>query len=240
MTFTYSAGQVELGDIKRFHWAVLEAALERTRKTYGDYRLVAISPMPVSRQEYELAHADPVITIAVFNSTAERTRKLLPVRIPIDRGLLGYRILLIRADDQARFDRIRSLEDLRSVQFGLMPGWSDLRIMRAAGLTVVEGDSYDGLFRMLSARRFDAFSRGATEIIEDFDRAKSMAPGLAIERHMLLHCPMPVYFWFSGDQEGRRRADRVQAGLTEMVADGSLAAMIRERSSGGLAVWRIA
>lgn len=231
LIFTYSAGQVELGHIKRFHWKVLEAALERTRKGPVDYRLVAIAPMPVSRQEYELAHENPVITVGVFNSTQDRIRRLLPVRVPLDLGLLGYRVLLIRAADQDRFDKIRSLEDLKTVRFGLLPAWSDGQIMRAADLTVIDGDSYDGLFRMLSAHRFDAFSRGASEILEDFDRVKSIAPGLAIERHMLLHYPLPVYFWFARDEEGRRRADRVQAGLALMIADGSLAAMIRERYS---------
>ena len=235
MTFTYATGQSEIGHIERFHWKVLEAALERTRKTYGDYRVVPLPPMPISRQEYELTHEDPAITIAAFDSTAERKRKLIPVRIPVDRGLLGYRVLLIREGDQARFDQIRTLEDLKSIQFGLLPTWSDARIMRSAGLSVVDGDSYDGLYRMLVAKRFDAFSRGITEVIKDFERSKSISPGLAIERHMLLHYPMPVYFWFPDDKDGHRRADRVREGLAGMVADGSLAAMIRERYRADLA-----
>jgi len=235
MTYTFCTGQAEIGHIERFHWKVLEAVLERTRKAYGDYRLVSVPPMPISRQEYELTHEDPIITIAAFDSTAERRRKLLPVRIPVDRGLLGYRVLLIREGDQARFDQIRTLEDLKSIQFGLMPTWSDRRIMQAAGLNVVDGDSYDGLYRMLAAKRFDAFSRGITEVIKDFERSKSISPGLAIERHMLLHYPMPVYFWFADDRDGRRRAERVREGLGGMVADGSLAAMIRERYRADLA-----
>jgi hypothetical protein len=240
MTFIYSDGQAELGHIKRFHWKVLEAALERTRASHGDYKMVALPPMPVSRQEYELAHESPVITVAVFNSTAERTGKLLPVRIPVDFGLLSYRVLLIREGDQDRFDRIATLGDLAALQFGVMPGWSDGKIMRAAGLPVVEGDNYDGLYRMLAAGRFDAFSRGASEIIADFDRAKSLAPGLAIEKHLLLHYPMPIYFWFADTPEGRRRADRVRAGLAAMVEDGSLAAMIREHYRADIAALDLA
>jgi len=226
MTFTYSEGQNEIGLAKRFHWAVLAAALERTRKSHGDYRLVALPSMPMKRQEYELTHERPVITVAPFGSNAERAGRMLPVRIPIDAGLLGYRVLLIREGDQQNFDRIRSIEDLKSIRFGLMPWWDDAWIMRAAGATVVDGDSFEGLFHMLAASRFDAFSRGASEVIRDFNRMKSQLPELAIEKHLLLHYPLPVYFWFSNDEEGQARAERVRAGLTEMAADGTLKKMI--------------
>ena len=227
MTYTYYDGQVELGTVKRFHWTVLGAALERTRATYGDYKLVELPPVPGRRQRYELQQDHPVITVAAFNGTAEQTHNILPVRIPVDRGLLGYRVLLIREADQARFDAIRSAADLKTVRFGLMPWWNDVEIMRAAGAPVVEGENYDGLFRMLTAGRFDAFSRGISEVSEDLARAQQLAQGLAIEKHLLLHYPLPVYFWFTSDAEGRRRAERVRAGLAAMVADGSLAALFK-------------
>ena len=223
--FIYSFGQSKSSSPERYHWRLLEAALEKTRGTYGDYRLVMTPPMPTSRQIYELSNANPSITVAVLVANADLDHKLIPVRIPIDRGLLGYRIMLIRANDQPRFEAIRSLEDLKSVSFGLVPWWDDTAIMRRAGLTVVPGDSYDGLFHMLGAYRFDAFSRGVTEVLTDYDRMKPRIGDLAVERHLLLHYPMPVYFWFSDDEEGRRRANRVRAGLAAMVAAGELQAM---------------
>jgi hypothetical protein len=235
MTFTYSEGQSEIGQAKRFHWTVLEAALERTRKSHGDYRLAALPSMPMSRQQYELTHDHSTITVAAFNSNAERAGWMLPVRIPIDAGLLSYRVLLIREKDQPEFDRIKSLDDLKSLRFGLMPWWDDARIMRTAGATVVDGDSFDGLFHMLSANRFDALSRGVSEVMRDLERMRPQHPELAVEKHLLLHYPLPVYFWFSPDEEGRARAARVSAGLTEMAADGTLKAMILTRYADDLA-----
>ncbi|HMA48873.1 MAG TPA: hypothetical protein VKP60_03915, partial [Magnetospirillaceae bacterium] len=123
---------------------------------------------------------------------------------------------------------VSSLADLRPFRFGLLPVWDDVPVMIVAGLTVVPGESYDGLFRMLAADRFDAFSRGVTEILPDYDRARAAAPGLAIEPHLLLHYPLPLYFWFSSDEAGRRRAARVEAGLRAMEADGSLRKMFDE------------
>jgi hypothetical protein len=75
---------------------------------------------------------------------------------------------------------------------------------------------------MLAAGRFDAFSRGVTEILTEYDYGRRRVPGLAMEPHLLLHYPLPVYFWFSPDDAGRRRAARVEAGLRAMAADGSL------------------
>jgi ABC-type amino acid transport substrate-binding protein len=100
--------------------------------------------------------------------------------------------------------------------------------MRAAGLTVIPGESHDGLFHMLGAGRFDAFSRGVAEIIPDYERASRLVPGLAIEPHLLLHYPLPLYFWFAPDEAGRHRAARVEAGLREMLADGTLQKMYGE------------
>ena len=229
MTFTYYDGQVELGHIKRFHWAVLEEALERTRGAFGDYRLVALPPAPGRRQRYDLLQGHPITSVAVFNSASENARGLVPVRIPVDRGLLSYRILLIRSDDQARFDQVQSVDDLKTVRFGFLSWWSEVEIMKAAGAPVVTGDNYDGLYRMLSARRFDAFSRGVSEIQADLERGEQFVPGLAIEKHLLLHYPLPVYFWFPDNPDGRLRAERVRVGLASMIADGSLQAMLDKR-----------
>ena len=45
-------------------------------------------------------------------TSVEREQQLLPIRIPIDRGLLGWRLLLIRNGDAARFAAIDSLAPL--------------------------------------------------------------------------------------------------------------------------------
>jgi len=229
MRFIYYDGQVERTPIRRFHWRLLEAALRRTVATYGGYELRALPPAPVSRQRYELSQSHAAITVAAFNGTADRTPGLIPVRIPVEFGLQSYRVLLIREGDQERFDRIASLDDLKAVRFGLLPAWSDSRVMRSNGMSLVEGQSFEGLYHMLAAKRFDAFSRGVAEVMDDFRHGGMLVSGLAVERHLLLHYPLPIYFWFADDAEGRRRAERVRAGLAAMVADGSLAAMVLDR-----------
>jgi hypothetical protein len=75
---------------------------------------------------------------------------------------------------------------------------------------------------MLAAGRFDALSRGAGEIEHDLDERRKELPGIVVERSLVLHYPLPVYFWFRADEEGKALAERVGLGLRQMVADGSL------------------
>lgn len=221
-TFIHAGGDPGTELDRDYQWRVLRAALEHSRAEYGKFRLETASPMPDKRQVRALARGESPLTVGIFTASAQLERELVPVRIPVERGLLGYRVLLVREADLGRFAGVSSLEDLRSFRFGLMPTWDDGPVMRAADLTVVPGEDHDGLFRMLTAGRFDAFSRGATEILPEYGNAVRQTQGLAVEPHLLLHYPLPVYFWFSPDEAGRRRAARVEAGLRAMVADGSL------------------
>jgi len=221
-TFGY-AGAV-FGDNRQddYLWRVLRAALEHKRPGYGDFVLETEPTMPIRRQIRLLARSEPPLTVGVFISSAAPARDLVAVRIPIDRGLVGYRVLLIREADQPTFSAVRSLEDLRKFSFGLLPYWEDFQIMQHAGLTVVPGSAYEGLFRMLSAGRFDGLSRSANEVMREFDAHRQEMSGIVIEKHLLLHYPMPAYFWFSNSEDGRRRAERVRAGLAAMIEDGTL------------------
>lgn len=204
-----------------YAWRLLAAALEHTRSRYGDYRLVA-SPLIDERPNgVSLLTGEAGLSVSIFTPHPGYEEKLIPVRIPIDRGVLGYRILLIRADQQPIYEGMTRLEDLRGVRFGALAPWIDVLVMRQAGLTVVAGDSFDGLFKMLAAGRFDAFSRGAGEVQHDFEAHRRDLPGIAIEQSLALHYPMPLYFWFRRDAVGAVMAERVEIGLREMMADGS-------------------
>lgn len=225
MVYVHNRSQSPLNEADHYLWLVLETALQRTRKDYGDYQVLSAVPMPSDRRAYAVRHGLEGVNIAVFTDNSAREKQLLPVRIPLDQGILGYRVLLIEETDQARFSAVAKAADLAAFRFGLLPWWDDAAVMRRAGFTVVPGASYEGLFQMLAARRFDAFSRSAGEVLTEFDHMKASIPGLAVERHLLLHYPMPAYFWFRDDDDGRRHAQRVRAGLERMIADGTLKAM---------------
>ena len=204
-----------------YQWEVLRTALEKTHAKWGPYRLVAGEVMTERRQAYELRNATGNLTVMYLGTTPEFERELVPVRIPVDRSLGGYCVFLVRAGEQARFDAVRTLDDLRQFTYGLGLGWIDVEILRASGFNVVTGSSYDGLFEMLVNRRFDVFLRGAVEILDEYEQRREELRDLRIEDSLLLYYPLPMYFWFAKTPEGQRLAQRAEAGLRLMLADGS-------------------
>jgi len=204
-----------------YQWEVLRTALEKTQGEWGPYRLVAGDVMTERRQAYELRNATGNLTVMYLGTTPEFERELVPVRIPVDRSLGGYCVFLVRAGEQARFDAVRTLDDLRQFTYGLGLGWIDVEILRASGFKVVTGSSYDGLFEMLVNRRFDVFLRGAVEILDEYEQRRGELRDLRIEDSLLLYYPLPMYFWFAKTPEGGRLSQRAEAGLRLMLADGS-------------------
>jgi hypothetical protein len=210
----------------QYDWAVLLAAMEKTRATFGPFDIKeAQQQMAPSRVAYEMQSADGIINIFVRSTTVDLEKRFLPIRIPVDRGILSYRILLVRNADLPRFAAVRNLDDLRNFRIGQGKGWADVAILRSSQFKVVEGESYDGLFAMLSAERFDAFSRSIDEALREYDKQHDANPTMAVEPTLLLHYPLPRYFFVRRDAQGTLMAKRIESGLEMMVRDGSLTAL---------------
>lgn len=222
MTYIYNGPESKNDNRYRYHWSVLKAALDATSKKWGAYTLKPSQFMNESRQVIEMHAARGLINTMVLDTTAELEQRLLPVRIPVDKGLLGYRVFLIREADQGKFSKVQTLDDLRRFSIGQGADWSDKSIFRAAGFTVVTGNAYEGLFGMLEAGRFDAFGRGVTEVLPELAEFSAKAPSMVIESDLLLYYPMPVYFWFPKTEDGQRRAKRVEEGMHIILAQGVL------------------
>lgn len=204
-----------------YQWTMLREVLERTRRAWGPYELGTAPAMPERRQVEELASGQGRLTVMVLGTTEALERTLLPVRIPVDKDLQGHCVFLIRDGEQGRFSAIRSVKDLAPFRFGLGQGWIDVEILQAAGLQVVTGSDYEGLFDMLAERRFDVFLRSAVEVLDELETRQAQYPSLRIEEGLLLHYPMPMYFWFPRTPEGQRLADRVAEGLRALLAEGA-------------------
>jgi hypothetical protein len=205
-----------------YDYDLLRQALDATVGTHGPYELrPSTAPMNQARAADEIAAGSGLVNVFARSTTADWEQRLLPVRIPIDKGLISYRVFLIRADMQPRFAAVRTLDELRAFSVGSFVTWADTRILREGGFKVVTGDNYEGLFRMLVAERFDFFSRSADEAYREFDERKDLLPQMRVEDTVLLHFPTTRLFFLQRSDEGQRLADRIEAGLDRMIKDGS-------------------
>jgi hypothetical protein len=74
---------------------------------------------------------------------------------------------------------------------------------------------------MLARGRFDFFSRGVGEVVDEYEARKKDLPDIAIERTLLVYYPWPRYFYCSNTPQGHRLASRLEKGLKSLIADRS-------------------
>lgn len=150
-------------------------------------------------------------------STSTYEDKMLPIRIPALKGLLGHRIFIIRASDQEKFNQIHSLEDLKKLDAGLGKLWGDTKVMKLADIPTVTTMKYPNLFLMLEGGRFDYFPRA---LHEPWVEVKSRPElNLAIEKHLMLIYPFAQYFYV--EKSNKSLHDKIYKGFEMAIADGS-------------------
>ncbi len=207
----------------QYDWVVLRTALEKSSASFGSFDLKPSEQrMPQARVTAEALLPNSGINIFVRATSAILEQKFRPIRIPVDRGMLGYRVFLVRSADLPQFSKVKTLADLTKFKVGQGKGWADIPILSAAKFTVVEGNNYEGLFSMLQLGRFDIFSRSSDEAYHEYDERKSGQPDLAVEPTLLLYYPLPRYFFVRRDADGDQLAKRIEAGMEIMVKDGTL------------------
>lgn len=200
---------------------LLSLALEKTSASDGPFEIRHYDqPMSGPRQFSELKNGG-AINLIWDGTDARREAELLPVRISLLRELNDYRVFLIRRGTQARFRAVRGLDDLRRFNAGAGEGWPSTAVLRANGLPVVTSVTYEQLFTMLEAKRFDYMPRGVYEVWYE----QSQHGGLAIEESLFLHYRVPFYFFTS--RSNPALAERVERGLKAALADGSFDRLFR-------------
>lgn len=149
--------------------------------------------------------------------------RVLP--FPLDLGLSGYRVMLVRRDRVAQLRAVQTLQDLRGLRFGQGPDWVDGYILRAAGLKVVEAE-FLALFRMLEAGRFDVFPLGADEAQMLLTRFASLAPSAVVLGDWCVHYRFARVFVVREDETAV--FDALQEGLSRIFADGRAQAILAQ------------
>lgn len=185
-------------------------------KTGTEYRIqTAEFPMNQERQVLEI-EAGRTIDVGPIPSSAEREARLLPIRIPVNKGILGWRLGLVRKGDKDLVAGVRTLDDLKGVRLAQGHEWPDTNILRANGIDVITAPKYEVLFKMLDGKRFDYFPRSVMEI---WDEQAINADSLEVEPHLALHYFYDSYFMVN--RKNTKLAQDIREGLEKAIADGS-------------------
>lgn len=206
----------DLSDYEKYWQGLLKLALQ---KSGTPFHLVAVDGRGLTHARIARnLNSDGSINVAYMGTSPEFEERLLPIRIPVFRGLIGYRILMIRDDKQPLFNGITDLSGLKGVSLGLGIQWSDVPIMRDAGFDVVQVH-YENLFKALDAGRFNAVSRAAHEIGPELEILAKKYTQLVAERSLIIGFRQASFFFVGKDDHAL--ADVIRNGLLNAYHDGS-------------------
>ncbi|GGY77379.1 hypothetical protein GCM10011613_22400 [Cellvibrio zantedeschiae] len=198
---------------------LLQLALSKTEATDGPFKIVQYPTLLTkARFEAELKRQGKgIIDVMWATTNSELESTLLPIRISLLKDLTSYRIFLIRKEDQEKFNKVKTLDDLRKLKAGQGMRWTDTNVLKVNDLPVVTSPMFEPLFNMLLGKRFDYFPRGLDEI---WNEEKLFSDkGIAIEQHIMLSYVTLKYFFVSPNNP--KLADRIERGLKIAIADGS-------------------
>ncbi|MEZ7196626.1 hypothetical protein [Pseudodesulfovibrio karagichevae] len=210
----------------RFPLEVLTRAMMATEDTdgpfcIGRYRL----PMHFDRALAELGDGKS-INVSIATASREWDEKALPVRVPIFRGVKSYRLLLVNSQSLDRFRDVRTMDDFRRLKGGVVYQWISEDILDRTGCALVRATSYEGLFSMLAARRFDYIPSSLSDCYREASTRTVKNPDLRVEPTLALYIPCPQFFYVSPAFPGL--ADRIRRGMAILDGNGTLDRMFHD------------
>lgn len=192
---------------------LLEEALSHSERSY--HLVESINEYEQRRGLIDLANNDGV-DVSWSMTSAEREVMLYPIRIPIFKGLIGWRIPLIHKDNAERFNKINDIQSLRQLTTVQMHDWPDTPILESNGFRMYRSSTYQGIFKMLSHHRVDLFPRSILEIWREIDE-HSNKPLIAAPK-ILLHYPTAFYYFVNNDN--KVLGNDIETGLRIMIKNG--------------------
>lgn len=197
-----------------YYIKLLILALERSGESF---QLQGVKLPEYSEKRSVILLQNDQYDVHWLNTTPERERELLPVRVPLDKGAIGWRLFFIRPEMQPTFDRIQIAKDFKPYIFVQGHDWADVPILLSNGFAVEQSSNWAGLFKMVAMDRAQGFPRSIVEIVAERD--EDVAKSLVIEKNLILHYPAAYYFFVN--RNNKRLGDALERGLVKSIQDGS-------------------
>lgn len=183
------------------------------------------SPLKVTQgRSLQLLSQSRGIDIAWGATSDIREADFLPVRIPIDKGLIGWRLLLIRKDNNDFFQNLKNINELKSLRTVQGHDWPDLRILEFNKFNVVKIADYENMFKLLAYGRVDYVPRSVTEIQQEIDEHPELS--LAIDSRYLIKYNSAKYFFVN--KNNTDLAVQIESCLKDLISDGTFDAVFNK------------
>lgn len=223
----YSWPMSMLGDARgSYPIALLHLAIE---KSGTEYQLVPSGQVMTQHRTLRQLGSKNGLDVVWTMTSPEREKELRPIRVPIDRGLIGWRLLLIHNDNEQKIQQQdeKQLKTSPSIQGS---DWPDYPILKANHFRVLGSGDFDSMFKMLQAKRIDYFPRSVTEIWPELQQKVGMS--LSVSPKWVLHYPAALYFFVQKDNI--ELANAIEIGLLRAIEDGSMQQLFLQHFSSAI------
>lgn len=201
-------------DIEEYPFMLLKLAL-----SYSDKPIRAELSKSVMLQKRAMAQLtnNKSVDVVASMTSIEREQVLLPIRFPLLKGLIGWRLALISNNTPEILESVKNTAQLKGLLAGQVHDWPDTRILRNNGLEVYSSSTLSGLYKMLSQNRIDYLPRAITEIWYELDINQDKA--VKVDNHVLIYYPAAAYFFVNKGNSAL--ALEIEQGLEAALKDGS-------------------
>lgn len=182
-------------------------------------KIIATLEMEQGRAVRELA-VHHSIDLMWMGTDSQKERDLRAIRIPLERGLMGFRKFTIHRELAAKLDTITTLRPLQKLVSCQGLDWPDNKVLSKAGFALMTSPVYENLFKQVNARRCDLFPRGLHEGEAELRERQQLYPQLMRYQDIMLHYPFAIYFFTNREHE--ELASWLEDGLQQMTQSGEL------------------
>lgn len=209
-----------------YNLSILRKALNHSVQKYGPYRLEIIEQSIPNYRKLQFLRENKLINVAMAMTSQEREQDAIPIRIPIRRGILNYRLLMVHKKHLTKFENITTAAQLQELTVGLRRSWALWDTMSYLDYKVVSAYSYDSVFKMLAKERFDYIPRGIHEIYDEIAIRKKDMPALTVAPKIALYIPAAFYIFVAPNRP--EIAHRIEYGLEQMLANNEIVTLFNQ------------
>lgn len=226
--YIHTLGQQSVQEASHAYYQdLLALVLKNTEAEFGKAEIRELPPPSQGDMHYLLMKGD-FIDLHRFGTDLKVEQDLLPIRVPLLAGGLGWRGLMIRKSDAVAFSQLNNISQLKNLTACQGHLWPDATILEHAGLKVLRVDGYDQMLQMLSKKRCDYFPRSIFEGPSEVRQFSKHYPDLYFETDVLLKYPYAMYFFVKKDN--LPLAARLERGLSELALSGKLQQFMQQHS----------
>jgi hypothetical protein len=194
---------------------LLQLALDKANP--NQYQVTPLMLNSVTQGRSVQMLASKHVDVYWMGTSAAREEKFSAIKVPLMRGLLGYRIAIIHKDSVTGFQSLSPLGLKRKVACQGQH-WPDTKVLQHNNFNVMPVAKYESMFSMVAKKRCDYFPRAIFEGYGELKIAQSHSPELVIFDDIILKYPFPMYFFVR--KSSHQLAQDIKSGLEKMIDTG--------------------